>query len=92
MVGDALGPRYCRLGSVSLRAISLSLWGRRSLRRHVRRLRASSVATGIGGVVGNKGGVALSLQLGELSLLFVGAHFAAHDGQASTGPETGAGA
>jgi len=81
LVGEALGPDYCRLGSVSLRVITLGLWGRRSLRRHVRQLKASSVATGIGNVVGNKGGVALSLQLGELKLLFIGAHFAAHDDQ-----------
>ncbi len=79
-IGDALGPRYARLGSVSLRAISLGLWARRSLRRHVRRLRASSVATGLGNVVGNKGGVALSLAVGRLRLLFVGSHLAAHDG------------
>ena len=78
----ALAPLgFGRLGSVSLRAISLSLWGRRGVRRRAARLRASSVATGIAGVVGNKGGVALSLELagGGPRLLFVGAHFAAHD-------------
>jgi hypothetical protein len=80
-VSAALGPGYARLGSVAMRAIGLALWGRRSLAPRVRSLKASSVATGVGGVVGNKGGVALSLSLERARLLFVGAHFAAHDGR-----------
>ena len=36
------------------------------------------VATGVGNVIGNKGGVAIGLTLGTTSLLFINAHFAAH--------------
>ena len=32
------------------------------------------VATGIGGIVGNKGAVAVSVYLGSMSFLFVNAH------------------
>lgn len=35
---------------------------------------SSTVATGIGGIVGNKGAVAISLYLGSMSFLFVNAH------------------
>jgi hypothetical protein len=55
-VSGALGPDYCRLSSVSLRAICLGLWARRRLRGRVLRLRASSVATGLGNMYGNKVG------------------------------------
>ncbi len=35
---------------------------------------SSTVATGIGGIVGNKGAVAISVYLGSTSFLFVNAH------------------
>jgi hypothetical protein len=37
------------------------------------------VATGIGGIVGNKGAVAISVYLGSTSLLFVNAHLTGKD-------------
>ncbi len=40
---------------------------------------SAHVPAGIGNVLGNKGGAALSFTLGEARLLFVCAHFAAHD-------------
>ncbi|KAG0344240.1 inositol polyphosphate 5-phosphatase [Podila humilis] len=39
---------------------------------------SSIVATGIGGIVGNKGAVAISVYLGSTSFLFVNAHLTAH--------------
>jgi hypothetical protein len=45
-------------------------------------LSASSVTTGIiGGRVGNKGGLGISLNLDGITLLFINAHLAAHEGK-----------
>ena len=42
----------------------------------------ASLATGAGNIVGNKGAVGISLKFGEISLLFINAHLAAHQEKA----------
>lgn len=55
LLGGLLGPAgYERLAWHSLRAIHLVLFAGRRFRRQVVGIHASSVATGIGNVVGNK--------------------------------------
>ena len=39
---------------------------------------SSSVATGLGNTLGNKGGVGVGFTVGSTSFLFINAHFAAH--------------
>lgn len=43
-----------------------------------------SKATGLGGVVANKGGMVVSFKVGDTSLAFVNCHLAAHQGEAAT--------
>ena len=44
----------------------------------IRGVQSARSATGIGGVMGNKGGLVISMQFGQTSLCFVSAHLAAH--------------
>jgi len=52
----------------------LTVFVRSSYRHLVRSVRSAVSATGLGGVVGNKGGLAVSLTLGSTSLAFVSCH------------------
>ncbi|GFR45016.1 hypothetical protein Agub_g6327 [Astrephomene gubernaculifera] len=78
-VGAHLGRRYCRVAAESLMAIHILLFAVRPLAAHIREVRTSSVATGVGNVLGNKGGVAITFKLAGAQVLLVGSHFAAHD-------------
>lgn len=79
LVEDRIGEDYERLASETMRAIHIVLYARFALCRHISHIRTASIATGVGNVLGNKGAVAISLQLSHTKLLFIGAHFAAHD-------------
>ena len=61
-VTEALGAGYSCLGSQTLAAIHLVLFVRTALLARVTDVQVAHVATGIGGVVGNKGGVAVGLR------------------------------
>ena len=57
----------------------LAVFVRAALRTSAHSVRSAVSATGLGGVVGNKGGLAISFHLGTTSLAFVSCHLAAHD-------------
>lgn len=57
-----LGPAYCRLAGSTLMNINLVLFLRRDLRPRVSEVLSSTVATGVGNMLGNKGGTAISLK------------------------------
>ena len=44
----------------------------------VHNVQLHTIATGIGNVIGNKGGVGIAMFLNETSLCFIGSHLAAH--------------
>ena len=73
----SLGPEYERLSSISMRDIRLAVYVLRELVHEVSQIETAHKATGLGGIVGNKGAVASSLHLRNSSLCFVGAHLAA---------------
>ena len=56
----------------------LAVFVRAALRTSAHSVRSAVSATGLGGVVGNKGGLAISFHLGTTSLAFVSCHLAAH--------------
>jgi len=67
------------LKHASLRQMHLAVFVRAALRTSAHSVRSAVSATGLGGVVGNKGGLAISFHLGTTSLAFVSCHLAAHD-------------
>ncbi|KAL0055091.1 hypothetical protein WJX82_006902 [Trebouxia sp. C0006] len=79
LVAKALGAKYVKLASESLWQIRVLVYVRAKLREHITAVATSSVATGIGNVAGNKGGVGVALTyMDHTRLLFVNAHFQAH--------------
>nr|XP_016939364.1 type II inositol 1,4,5-trisphosphate 5-phosphatase [Drosophila suzukii] len=79
---DSVHPdvEYEILMSHRLVATMLTVIVRKQLRQHIIRCRPKSVARGIFNTLGNKGGVAISLQLNEGNICFVNSHLAAHMG------------
>eukprot|EP00241_Pyramimonas_parkeae_P005790 CAMPEP_0114241740 /NCGR_PEP_ID=MMETSP0058-20121206/9792_1 /TAXON_ID=36894 /ORGANISM="Pyramimonas parkeae, CCMP726" /LENGTH=387 /DNA_ID=CAMNT_0001354283 /DNA_START=947 /DNA_END=2110 /DNA_ORIENTATION=+ len=58
--------------------IHMALFVSHSLLPCLRGVRKASISTGIGNVIGNKGGVGISLCVNGVSLAFVNCHFQAH--------------
>jgi phosphatidylinositol-bisphosphatase len=79
-VSEALchGVSYVKVKLVRLVGIMLVIFVREPLKRHVRNCLVQSVGTGLLGMMGNKGGVAIRLQLHDTSICFVCSHLAAH--------------
>jgi len=75
--------RHELVASETLWGIHLLVFAREEVARDISNVRVSSVATGVGGVMGNKGGVAVGLVYrGVTSLAFVSCHLAARMGKA----------
>ena len=78
LLTEHMGPRYTAVGFETLAAIHVAVFVRDELYKQVGRIATDKVATGIADIIGNKGGVGVSLDIGKTSFLFVNAHFAAH--------------
>ncbi|KAJ6607363.1 Endonuclease/exonuclease/phosphatase [Mycena sp. CBHHK59/15] len=75
------GP-YQLLIKERMMGLYLAIYIHRDLRPLVRGISRSAVTAGlIGGRVGNKGGVGISVDLDGTTLLFINAHLAAHEGK-----------
>ncbi|KAJ1307435.1 hypothetical protein OPQ81_001536 [Rhizoctonia solani] len=75
------GP-YVLVAKERLMGIYLAVYVHRETRSLVRGFSKSSVTAGlIGGRLGNKGGVGISLNIAGSSFLFINAHLAAHEGR-----------
>ncbi|KAI9239836.1 MAG: hypothetical protein BYD32DRAFT_434517 [Podila humilis] len=74
----ALGPDYVMLKTETMAALHIAVFIWKPIEDLVSAVDSSTVATGIGGIVGNKGAVAVSVYLGSTSFLFVNAHLTAH--------------
>ncbi len=64
---------------MSLLHIRLCVFVAKKHAHKISNVRKASVATGIGNVIGNKGGCFVSLSFNETSLCFVGCHLAARE-------------
>ena len=76
-----LGDEYVKVASHALTAIHNIVFVHESVLPLVRNVRSDAVATGLGNQIGNKGGVGISLCVGETNLAFVNCHFDAHQHQ-----------
>ncbi|KAG1658758.1 hypothetical protein FOA52_001300 [Chlamydomonas sp. UWO 241] len=72
-------PAYVKVGSRSLMDIGLQVYAIADVAPLVAVHDATTVATGIGNILGNKGGIAFSLMIASVSVLLVSSHLAAHD-------------
>lgn len=79
LIEGNLGIEYVRVAQLSLLHIRMCVYVARRHAHKVSNVRKASVATGIGGVVGNKGGCFVSLQFNETTFCFVGCHLAARE-------------
>ena len=78
-VWEELGvAEYEKVEEEGMVAMHVVAFMRKRLMHLVSGVERGRVATGVGDVLGNKGGVAISLSVGSTSLLFVNSHFAAH--------------
>eukprot|EP01048_Picozoa_sp_COSAG05_P015934 COSAG05_NODE_1984_length_3746_cov_3.101430_1_plen_305_part_10 len=77
-----LGAGYTLMASAELGEIRLLVWARSALAMsgQVSEVETATEATGVGGVVGNKGGVCAKLKVRGTSLCFFNTHLAAHEG------------
>jgi len=73
-----LGPEYALLKSKSLGQMRLVVFARKKESSKFMNFETATEATGIGHVMSNKGGVAISFSYNDTSICFINAHLAAH--------------
>lgn len=82
MCAERLGNQFCVAAHVVLWEMRLTVYCRKTLRGDVSGIATASVATGIGGVLGNKGGLVARLKIGPTTVAFCSCHLEAHEGAA----------
>ncbi|KAK3426173.1 hypothetical protein EUGRSUZ_F02685 [Eucalyptus grandis] len=68
---------YVRIVSKQMVGIFLTIWVRRSLRRHIQNLKVSTVGVGVMGYIGNKGSVSVSMSIYQTFFCFICTHLTA---------------
>eukprot|EP01125_Pyxidicula_operculata_P001203 TRINITY_DN11141_c0_g1_i1.p1 TRINITY_DN11141_c0_g1~~TRINITY_DN11141_c0_g1_i1.p1 ORF type:complete len:1159 (-),score=245.47 TRINITY_DN11141_c0_g1_i1:389-3640(-) len=76
-IGNYLGDDYLKLAGTSLMNIRVVIFLKRPHYYKVTNLRYATVATGIAGIIGNKGAAAITFSLYDTSFCFLGSHLAA---------------
>ncbi|KAF3588437.1 hypothetical protein F2Q69_00030120 [Brassica cretica] len=67
-------PAYVRIVSKQMVGVFLTVWVRRSLRKHISNLSVSTVGVGIMGYIGNKGSVSVSMSIYHTPFCFLCSH------------------
>ncbi|KAI3465429.1 hypothetical protein Pfo_022092 [Paulownia fortunei] len=67
-------PPYVRIVSKQMVGIFITIWVRRSLRRHIQNLKVSTVGVGVMGYIGNKGSISVSMTIYQTLFCFVCTH------------------
>ncbi|KAL0877843.1 hypothetical protein Bca101_027549 [Brassica carinata] len=70
-------PAYVRLVSKKMVGILLTIWVKRSMRKHIQNVRVSTVGVGIMGYIGNKGSVSVSMSINQTFFCFICTHLTA---------------
>ena len=81
MCAERLGSRWVVVAHEVLRQMRLTVYATKELEAtSVRNVTTARVATGVAGVVGNKGGLIARMSIGHTTLAFCSSHLAAHEG------------
>ena len=75
---EILEDRYVCIGSKALVGLLLCVYVKGSLLEHISDVRINQVGVGLMGMMGNKGGVAIRMNIYDSSVVFVCSHLAAH--------------
>ncbi|KAH9626053.1 hypothetical protein KSS87_000373 [Heliosperma pusillum] len=67
-------PEYVRIVSKQMVGIFLTIWVRKSLRKHIQNLKVSTVGVGVMGYIGNKGAVSVSMSIYQTLFCFICTH------------------
>lgn len=67
-------PAYVRIVSKQMVGIFITVWVRRSLRKHIQNLNVSTVGVGVMGYIGNKGSISVSMSVHQTFFCFVCTH------------------
>ncbi|KAK1403876.1 type IV inositol polyphosphate 5-phosphatase 3 [Heracleum sosnowskyi] len=73
---------YVRIASKQMVGIFVTLWVRRSLRRHIQNVNVSTVGVGVMGYIGNKGSISVSMSIYQTLFCFVCTHLSAGEKEA----------
>ncbi|XP_066306841.1 type IV inositol polyphosphate 5-phosphatase 3-like isoform X6 [Miscanthus floridulus] len=67
-------PYFVRIISKQMVGVYLSIWVRRSLRKHIQSLKVSTVGVGAMGYIGNKGSISVSISIYQTHFCFICCH------------------
>ncbi|BAU01967.1 hypothetical protein VIGAN_11135800 [Vigna angularis var. angularis] len=65
---------YVRIVSKQMVGIFITVWVRRSLRKHIQNLKVSTVGVGVMGYIGNKGSISISMSIHQTLFCFICTH------------------
>ncbi|XP_065881427.1 type IV inositol polyphosphate 5-phosphatase 3 isoform X2 [Euphorbia lathyris] len=65
---------YIRIVSKQMVGIFITIWVRRSLRKHIQNLKVSTVGVGVMGYIGNKGAISVSMSVYQTLFCFICTH------------------
>jgi hypothetical protein len=74
---EYFGENYVMISGFSLGATHLAVFVHITLAPIITNIKSECIATGIQNMIGNKGGIGISFQVGKSSLLFISCHLAA---------------
>jgi len=78
--GPSRGPVFTTVGSETMVGLHILVIAKTALLPHIGAVQAAQVATGVLGIMGNKGAVAVRFRVHDTTLCFLCAHLAAHRG------------
>ncbi|PON52686.1 Deoxyribonuclease I [Parasponia andersonii] len=65
---------FVRIVSKQMVGVFLTIWVRKSLRRHIQNLKVSTVGVGVMGFIGNKGSISVSMSIYQTLFCFICTH------------------
>ncbi|XP_076899108.1 type IV inositol polyphosphate 5-phosphatase 3-like [Bidens hawaiensis] len=67
-------PQYVRVVSKQMVGVFITIWVRRSLRKHIQNVNVSTVGVGVMGYIGNKGSISVSMSIYQTNFCFICTH------------------